>query len=121
MVGSVADNIITMLAERVVQESAGGLLKPDPVADAAGDRVCDSSALAGAKLVEQVRVEVENQQSAMVATLNLLPRKTEVFKESALDDLCRRLDGLRNQEEWHTVTNRRSRKKCVSPPPSFDV
>ena len=108
-IASAADNLIHRLADQVIDNSDESSIGADLELGELGGGGLE---LAGS--VEQVRVEVREQQGAMVANLNLSPRKADVR-----DAVQTRLDALENPEEWHTVVSRRNRRKGDSPPLTF--
>ena len=114
VVEAAADSIIHTLADQVIQE-------PEEVFEEADTAAlgCENGGLAAPILVDQVWVEVGDQQGAMVANLNLSPRKASMETGSALGVSQQGLEGLRDSGNWHMVVSRRDRKKGGSPPPYF--
>ena len=104
-IASAADNLIHRLVDQVIDNSDESSIGADLEVGELGGGGLE---LAGS--VEQVRVEVREQQGAMVANLNLSPRKVDVR-----DAVQTRLDALENPEEWQTVVSRRNRRKGDSP------
>ena len=109
-----ADQLIHIIADQVVSETDADV-QDVAVASAGSVEPASDRMELEVDLQDLMQAEVDSQQTVMVATLNLSPRKTGEVTDTSMDDLRWHLDGLKNPDEWPQVTHRRSKRNGVPP------